>query len=443
MARLQKIHPVLITSVKGKVIRALVSTWDVVDFQGDRVRRGAFLNSIREWEESGDKLPFLWSHGWSDPFAHLGVVNSMRENDRVLEVEAEILDDNEFAQQVKRLIEQRRVTDYSFAYDTIRENRLDDGSTELLELKLLECGPCLSGANPYTDTLSRKAVQDMLARETGASRMTDSLLAEKLRSYAKALADNGLISDSLEDVQRWIDSYVELSFGGEVRHFDDYLQELGVLKTTSAPTPKTTDPEIPRLNSQLDEIAGSRDADVLRRLDELEKGLVISADYSGVLTRASALLAQSAVRATVAGLPDAEAALMEASRQLRTIASGGEGSVEDVIAACRPLIAELRAVNPIAAANLERTLAELAGGVGVPYVENEDRVEGSVGVTDNVTDDRDRYEPKHVIDGRVDARMRPLGEPVAPIHDGDGETYRLPAVTTDPDSWRVEKKDAV
>src|SRR6266545_7668555 len=100
MSRINKVHSALITNVKGNIVRALVSTWDIVDFQGDRVRRGAFANSIADWETSGDKLPFLWAHEWSDPFAHLGVVTSMRETDRGLEMEAEILDDNELAQQV-------------------------------------------------------------------------------------------------------------------------------------------------------------------------------------------------------------------------------------------------------------------------------------------------------------------------------------------------------
>jgi HK97 family phage prohead protease len=419
MSRIHKVHSATITSVKGKTVRALVSTWDIVDFQGDRVRRGAFLNSIREWEESGDKLPFLWSHQWLDPMAHLGVVQSMRETDRGLEVTAEILDDNEFAQQVKRLIEQRRVTQYSFAYDVVRERMMEDGSNELLELKLIEAGPTLSGANPYTDTLSRKAVQAMLAREA---------------SGEPTWAGTSVPQKAVDDLRS--------RMSGMVESFLDELYEAEVNMTPQ----KTTDPEIQRLNAELDKIVGSTpstDADLIRQIDELSgKGLVISADYAGVLTRASTLLAQSAVRAQVAGLVDAEVLLMAASHDLRTIASGGEGNVEDVIAACRPLVAELRTVNPVAGDSLERTLAELAGGMGVPYVENSDRVEGSVGVTDNVVSDRDRYEPKAVIDGRVDARMRPLNGPAAAVPVDTGETYHFPVVTTDPESYRVEKEDA-
>jgi hypothetical protein len=70
-------------------------------------------------------------------------------------------------------------------------------------------------------------------------------------------------------------------------------------------------------------------------------------------------------------------------------------------------VAELRAVNPIAASNLERDLIELAGGVRVEYVDNADR--------------------------------SPLNEPAAAVPVDTGETYRLPAVTTEP--YRVKKED--
>jgi hypothetical protein len=224
------------------------------------------------------------------------------------------------------------------------------------------------------------------------------------------------------------------------------LDELYETEVNMTPQ-KTTDPEIERLNREIDALVTAittqtSDADLIRQIDALEgksaAGGNIAPATAAVLMDAANRLAQSAVRAQVAGLVDTEATLTEASRDLRTIASGGEGDVEAIIASLRPLVAELRAVNPIAASNLERDLIELAGGVRVEYVDNADRVEGSVGVTDNVVPERDRHEPKAVIDGRVDARMRPLNEPAAAVPVDTGETYRLPAVTTEP--YRVEQE---
>jgi HK97 family phage prohead protease len=413
MSRIHKVHNATITSVKGKTVRALVSTWDVVDFQGDRVRRGAFLNSIAEWEASGDKMPFLWSHQWSDPMAHLGVVNSMRETDRGLEVEAEILDDNEFANQVKRLIEQRRVTQYSFAYDSIRERMMEDGSNELLELKLIEAGPTLSGANPYTDTLSRKAVQAMLAREasgepTWAGTTIPKRVVEDLRSKVSGIVEN-------------------------------FLDELYESEAKTMTTQKTND-ELDRLNREIDALAPN--SDLLRKIDALTNtkasaaGGNIAPATAAVLMQAAARLAQSAVRAQAAGLPDAEAALVRAAMDLRTIASGGEGDVAAVVASVRPLIQELRnAGNTVAAGNLERDLIELEGGVLVE-VGNEDRVEGSVNVTDNVTDGRDRYEPKNRTDAELIAELERLSPSEDPRPGGHFE--QIGKVST----WVADEEEA-
>jgi HK97 family phage prohead protease len=416
MSRLQKTHSIVITSVQGKTVRALVAVFGNVDLQGDRVMPGAFTNSIAEWEASGDKLPFLWSHDWGDPFAHLGVVTSMWESPRGLEVEAEILDDNPFAKQVQKLLDQRRVVQFSFAYDTVRERMAEDGANELLELKLIECGPCLSGANPYTQLLSRKSVQQMLAAEQGgtwAGTTIPKAAVDELRSRV-----SGVVESFLDDI-----------YETEAKHM----------------TPqKTTDPTLDRLNAEIDALTTSsnpsRDADLLKRLDELTGDKVaaggnVTPATASVLMNAANHLAQSAVRSQVAGLVDAEAALMSAAGDLRTMASGGEGDVAAIIASVQPLIAELRAVNPVAASGLERALVELAGGVNIEYVTNEDRIGGSLEVTEGVVSERDRYAPKSSAP-LVDARFRPIGQPAAAVPVDSGETFRVPVVTTE--SYRTE-----
>jgi uncharacterized protein len=351
MARIKKQHDVVITSARGKKVRALVSVFGNVDLAGDRVMPGAFANTIAEWEASGDRPPFLWSHQWGDPFAHLGVIDSMRETDRGLEVEATILDDNEFAQQVQKLLDQRRVTQFSFSYDVVRERKAEDGANELHELRLIEAGPCLSGMNPETGLLSRKSVQQMLAAEKGGT-----------------WAGTTISRKAVDDLRSSVSGVVE-----------SFLDDLYDAAASSKRAPSDPDADLLR---ELDELAAeprTSDADLLRQLDELDGKSMVTTEYAAVLTRASALIAQSAVRATVGGLPEAEAQLMEASRQLRTIASGGEGDVQEIIDRCRPIVQALRAAGQtVAASNLERTLVELAGGTASEYVDNSDRIEGSV-----------------------------------------------------------------
>jgi hypothetical protein len=141
-----------------------------------------------------------------------------------------------------------------------------------------------------------------------------------------------------------------------------------------------------------------------------------------------ARLEQNAVRALGVGLVDEAALLMRSARDLRDIVAGSGGDVQGVVDACSPIVQALRtAGNPVAGDNLERALIELQGG--------------TVNTDPPVVEERDRFAPKAVIDGRVDARFRPLIEPVAAVPVEGGETYRLPVVTTDSDSWRVEKED--
>src|SRR6266545_2206999 len=114
MSRIHKVHSITLTHVKGNSGRALISVYGNVDHQGDRVMPGAFTNSIAEWEASGDPLPFIWSHEWANPEAHIGVVTKFTDTPQGLVVDFEITDPTPFAQQVVRLLQQRRVTQMSF-----------------------------------------------------------------------------------------------------------------------------------------------------------------------------------------------------------------------------------------------------------------------------------------------------------------------------------------
>ena len=54
--------------------KAIVSVFGNVDVVGDVVMPGAFENDLKRWEDSGDSMPVIWSHDWSDPFSHIGEV---------------------------------------------------------------------------------------------------------------------------------------------------------------------------------------------------------------------------------------------------------------------------------------------------------------------------------------------------------------------------------
>jgi uncharacterized protein len=159
-----------IAGQKGTV-EMFVSVFDVVDFSGDIVRPGAFEKALQRWKEKGDPIPFIWSHRWSDPYAHIGVVTDAAEREVAgksgLWVRAKVDVDRPFAEQVHHLMKGRRVTQASFAYNVIEAKSVTiDGeeARELLELDLLEVGPTLLGMNEETELLMVASAEHALAR---------------------------------------------------------------------------------------------------------------------------------------------------------------------------------------------------------------------------------------------------------------------------------------
>jgi HK97 family phage prohead protease len=169
---LKKVHDISLRRVDSKSVVAYASIFNVVDLQGDRVLAGAFANSIRRWKASGDSPAFCWSHDWSDPFALLGKITDMREDGRGLLITAQVDEDTDFSRQVMKLLRNRIVTQFSFSYDVVHERKAEDGANELIELDLIEAGPCLRGANNQTELISAKAL--MKAAHKGGTVIMDA-----------------------------------------------------------------------------------------------------------------------------------------------------------------------------------------------------------------------------------------------------------------------------
>lgn len=148
---------------------AVVSVFGNVDLQGDRVMPGAFSKSIDKWKKSGDPIPIIWSHEWGDPFAHIGFAdpNLAEEIAQGLKLVGHFDVHKPFAKQVYDLVKERRVKEWSFAYDVEDERTAQDRANELLVLDIIEAGPTLKGANPDTVTLGVKHVLEHAA-ERGA-----------------------------------------------------------------------------------------------------------------------------------------------------------------------------------------------------------------------------------------------------------------------------------
>lgn len=142
------------------------SVFGNVDSYGDVVVKGAFLDTLKEWDESAGVIPVLWGHDMVDPFANIGEVLEAKEDDLGLLVKCRLDLENPKAKQVYRLLKGRRVSQMSFAYDVLEgsyveavEDGINKSYYELRKLKLYEVSVVPIGANQETEILGVKAAE--------------------------------------------------------------------------------------------------------------------------------------------------------------------------------------------------------------------------------------------------------------------------------------------
>lgn len=169
---------------------ALVAVFGNVDLQGDRIMPGAFTKSLTKWRASGDPIPIIWSHSWGDPFAHVGVADpALAQQTRDgLKLTGTIDTDTPVGVQVYKLLKQRRVKEWSFAYDVIDERTASDKANELVELDIIEAGMTLKGANPDTETIAVKSALETAVKHGAAPSYLQQAHDAIVRAGAKCAA---------------------------------------------------------------------------------------------------------------------------------------------------------------------------------------------------------------------------------------------------------------
>lgn len=189
----------------GGIVKGYASTFDRdPDAYGDVVKPGAFAKSLERWKqlnEEGKYIPLLWGHDTEDPKSNIGRVVDAIEDERGLLITAEFDADNEKAQYVRKLVQEGRVYQFSFAFE-IRDQgtvELEDGrkANELRDLELFEVSLVQIPANQHATVEEVKATEpeiksgrrnsakdaDMLREIEGAAKqiqeVVNSLLAER------------------------------------------------------------------------------------------------------------------------------------------------------------------------------------------------------------------------------------------------------------------------
>jgi HK97 family phage prohead protease len=136
-------------------VEALVSVFGNIDYAGDRIVPGAFSKTLEDYAMNGRTIPFVWSHDYDTPESYIGKVIEATETSEGLRVKAQLFESPR-AQVVRELLVNRVVNEFSFAYEIVNQQKAQDGANELTELRILECGPTMRGANPMTRLIDAK-----------------------------------------------------------------------------------------------------------------------------------------------------------------------------------------------------------------------------------------------------------------------------------------------
>ena len=170
--------------------QAYASVFGNKDSYGDVVVKGAFADSLKEWEASGSPIPLLFGHNMSDPDYNIGHVVKAAEDDHGLLVTAQLDLENPKAVQTYRLLKGRRINQMSFAYDVIEGGPAKSADLgdyyELRKLKTYEVSVVPIGANQETEVLAVKAAIDALTGEK-AGRVLAAKHIDSLRSAQEAI----------------------------------------------------------------------------------------------------------------------------------------------------------------------------------------------------------------------------------------------------------------
>ena len=168
------------------------------DSYGDVVAKGAFLDTIQQWKDSGNSLPGLFGHRMDDPDFYVAYAIDMDEDEHGWRVHGAFDMESPKGPHVYRLVKGRRLNQLSFAFDTLEEGavELEDGSkaNELRKLRVHEFSFVPIGANQDTSVVAVKGIVDGLKAGRVLSKANETSLREArdaIDSVLSSLPDEG------------------------------------------------------------------------------------------------------------------------------------------------------------------------------------------------------------------------------------------------------------
>ena len=133
------------TSPQKGMISGYASSFEVTDYQGDRVLKGAFSTSLHSWRVLGKMPKMLWQH---DPKCPIGKWTTLVEDDRGLYVEGFLALGIKQANEAYSLLKEGILDGLSIGFRVVKATREPRSTVRLLlDIDLIEISLVTFGAN--------------------------------------------------------------------------------------------------------------------------------------------------------------------------------------------------------------------------------------------------------------------------------------------------------
>ena len=191
------------------IFEGYLSMFDNVDSYGDVVRKGAFVDTLAEWEAKGHLPPMLLNH---DPFGELpiGVWKSMEEDSTGLRVVGELTPDNPTSEKVFAAMKHGAVSGLSIGYRTTHFEENDHAGLDLLKVNLREGSVVSAPANEearvdivkFDDQNPLESWKDTeyFLRDVGLSAKAAKTLISQIKGFTQR--DVAELQDELEELRK-------------------------------------------------------------------------------------------------------------------------------------------------------------------------------------------------------------------------------------------------
>lgn len=188
------------------------SVFGNVDSVGDKIIKGAFAKSLKDFGDGGAGIPCYWCHETSDPEMNLGSTLEATEDEHGLFVKVQLDLDNPKAAYAYKLLKEQRVRQMSFAYQvTDGENKKD--CFEITGCKIFEVSIVPVGANQATSIESVKALQDEDETAPSSDEATEDTSEEEPET--DLTADLETLEDQLAKIVDLVATMIEKTQGEE------------------------------------------------------------------------------------------------------------------------------------------------------------------------------------------------------------------------------------